>query len=201
MKNYYAILDLDRTSSIEDIKLAFHRLARKYHPDLNKEPGAEENFKEVNEAYQVLSDSRARADYDAAMGWGRIMIIPDDIFSIFRREPVFSGIDLDFGSAGFGLGEYDDLVKKMQEEGKNTYEDDKVTITQYETREGNLVECEVTIQGKDRTFFKHYKTTRTASPSSKSPVPEPEKSPEEDSKPEKSKTLDDIVEEISKKWE
>jgi curved DNA-binding protein len=63
-KDYYAILGLERGASDEQIKKAYRRLARKYHPDVSKEAGAEEKFKEVAEAYQTLKDADKRAAYD-----------------------------------------------------------------------------------------------------------------------------------------
>jgi molecular chaperone DnaJ len=63
-RDLYDVLGVDRTASAEDIKKAFRRLAMQYHPDRNKEPGAEERFKEINQAYEVLSDTDKRAAYD-----------------------------------------------------------------------------------------------------------------------------------------
>jgi len=63
-KDYYEILGVRRDASQEEIKKAFRRLARKYHPDVNKDPEAQERFKEINEAYQVLSDPEKRKLYD-----------------------------------------------------------------------------------------------------------------------------------------
>ncbi len=62
--DYYDILGVDRNASKEDLKQAYRRLARKYHPDVNKEPGAEEQFKEINRAYEVLSEPETRSRYD-----------------------------------------------------------------------------------------------------------------------------------------
>jgi molecular chaperone DnaJ len=62
--DYYAILGVPRTASDAEIKRAFRKLAQKWHPDVNKDPEAAERFKEINEAYQVLSDPRRRQAYD-----------------------------------------------------------------------------------------------------------------------------------------
>ncbi|MFN6142268.1 MAG: molecular chaperone DnaJ [Pseudanabaena sp.] len=63
-RDYYEILGVDRNTDKEEIKRAYRRLARKYHPDVNKEPGADERFKEINRAYEVLSETETRARYD-----------------------------------------------------------------------------------------------------------------------------------------
>lgn len=63
-KDYYEVLGVDRSASEADIKKAYRKLAKKYHPDMNKEEGAAEKFKEVNEAYEVLGDPKKRQQYD-----------------------------------------------------------------------------------------------------------------------------------------
>jgi curved DNA-binding protein len=63
-KDYYRIMDLPRTATPEEIKRAYRKLARRFHPDVSKEPNAEERFKEVQEAYEVLKDAEKRAAYD-----------------------------------------------------------------------------------------------------------------------------------------
>src|SRR5688572_22049823 len=63
-RDYYEVLGVDKNASEEEIKKAYRKLARKYHPDVNKAPDAEERFKEVKEAYDVLSDPQKKAQYD-----------------------------------------------------------------------------------------------------------------------------------------
>ncbi|XP_031476259.1 uncharacterized protein LOC116247935 isoform X2 [Nymphaea colorata] len=62
--DYYATLNVDRDASLQEIKTAYRKLARQYHPDMNKSPGAEEKFKEISAAYEVLSDAEKRSLYD-----------------------------------------------------------------------------------------------------------------------------------------
>ncbi|MFD7116694.1 DnaJ C-terminal domain-containing protein [Streptomyces sp. NPDC056730] len=63
-QDYYEVLGVPRTASQEDIQQAYRKLARRHHPDVNKDPEAEERFKDVNEAYSVLADPDTRARYD-----------------------------------------------------------------------------------------------------------------------------------------
>lgn len=63
-KDYYKVMDLARDASADDIKKAYRRLARKYHPDVSKEAGAEARFKDIGEAYEVLKDPEKRSAYD-----------------------------------------------------------------------------------------------------------------------------------------
>ena len=66
MKNYHEVLGISKTASADEIKKAYRNLAFKYHPDRNSgDKAAEEKFKEINEAYDVLSDEKKRADYDS----------------------------------------------------------------------------------------------------------------------------------------
>jgi curved DNA-binding protein len=70
-KDYYKIMGLNQNATEKDIKLAYRRLARKYHPDISKEPKAEEHFKELGEAYEVLKDPAKRAEYDQYLKYGK----------------------------------------------------------------------------------------------------------------------------------
>jgi curved DNA-binding protein len=63
-RDYYEVLGIERDASAQEIQSAFRKLARQHHPDVNRDPAAEERFKEINEAYQVLSDPETRKRYD-----------------------------------------------------------------------------------------------------------------------------------------
>ena len=62
-RDYYEVLGVSKTATDKEIKSAFRRLAKQYHPDVNKAPDAEEKFKEIQEAYAVLSDENRRKQY------------------------------------------------------------------------------------------------------------------------------------------
>jgi curved DNA-binding protein len=64
-RDFYEVLGLDRKASADEIQRAYRKLARTYHPDVNKDPGAEDRFKEISEAYDILSDPDLRKRYDA----------------------------------------------------------------------------------------------------------------------------------------
>lgn len=103
-KDYYEILGVPRDASEEEIKKAYRRLARQYHPDVNKSPEAEARFKEINEAYQVLSDPEKRAAYDR---FGRAGLSGMGGFG-------------DFGFGDFGFGGIDDLFEGLFGFGRRT---------------------------------------------------------------------------------
>ncbi|MGD1809266.1 molecular chaperone DnaJ [Dapis sp. BLCC M126] len=105
-RDYYEILGVSRSADKEELKRAYRRLARKYHPDVNKEPGAEEHFKEINRAYEVLSEPEMKARYDrfgeagvsGAGGSGFSTDFSDSFADIF--ESFFSGFSGGVGTQG-----------------------------------------------------------------------------------------------------
>jgi len=101
-RDYYEVLGVAGEADPRVIKHAFRQLALKYHPDRNKEPGAEERFKEIAEAYAVLNDPQKRAAYDAGGRAGVAGYSPEDLFGHIDLRDIF-GSDL-FGDYGFGLG-------------------------------------------------------------------------------------------------
>ena len=106
-KSLYETLEVSENATPEEIKKAYRKLARKYHPDVNKDPKAEDKFKEINAAYEVLSDATKKQQYDQ---YGDSMFGGQN-FSDFARSQG-SGVDLDEilrqmfggGAAGFGGG-------------------------------------------------------------------------------------------------
>jgi len=100
-KDYYAILGVARDAGADDVKRAYRKLARKFHPDVSKEPNAEERFKEVNEAYETLKDPEKRAAYDQL---GRHEPGED-----FRPPPDWGRGFAEGGGTFGGGGQFDDI--------------------------------------------------------------------------------------------
>jgi curved DNA-binding protein len=101
-QDYYQVLGVEKDSSAADIQKAYRRLARRYHPDVNKEPGAETRFKEIGEAYEVLKDPEKRQKYDQyGQAWKRAQ-------TAGAPPPGWEGFEFDFGSGprtrGFDFG-------------------------------------------------------------------------------------------------
>ena len=108
-KDYYAALGVKRDASADEVKKAYRKLAQKFHPDVNKDPGAEEKFKEVAEAYQTLKDPEKRAAYDqlgSSYQPGQDFKPPPDWEQRFSREGAqqFSFEDLDLSDLFENLG-------------------------------------------------------------------------------------------------
>lgn len=107
-RDYYEVLGVDRGADKKEIKRAYRRLAKKYHPDVSDDPAAAEKFKEISEAYAVLSDDEKRRRYDQFGHAGMDGFSQEDIFSNINFEDIFSGLGFDVGNIfdmfGFGRG-------------------------------------------------------------------------------------------------
>jgi molecular chaperone DnaJ len=95
-RDYYEVLGVDRKATKDEIRRAYRKLALKYHPDRNKEPDAAEKFKEVSEAYAILSDDDKRLQYDQFGHAG--------ISGRYSAEDIFGGINFEDILRNFGLG-------------------------------------------------------------------------------------------------
>ncbi len=136
-QDFYERLGVERAAGPDEIKKAYRQLARKFHPDVNKDAGAEAKFKEINEAYEVLSDEQKRAQYDRfgtvgngqggaeyGQGFGDINDIFNEFFGGFARQQGQAGrrsprrgadlrydLKLDFHKAAFGSDEEIDVTR------------------------------------------------------------------------------------------
>jgi curved DNA-binding protein len=99
LKDYYAIMGVKPTDELKTIKTAYRRLARKYHPDVSKEPDAEARFKEVAEAWEVLSDEQRRAEYDQM--WQH------------RNDPQFNQQFHQGGEQSYNAHDFEDIFSSM----------------------------------------------------------------------------------------
>ena len=107
-RDYYEVLGVDKDADKKTIKKAYRKLAMKYHPDVNHEEGAEEKFKELSEAYGVLSDDEKRKRYDQFGHAGMDGFSQEDIFNNINFEDIFNGFGFGGGSQG-GFGSIFDL--------------------------------------------------------------------------------------------
>lgn len=116
MTDYYSILGLQKGASVDEIKKAYKSLAKKYHPDVSQEPDAEKKFKEIVEAYQILSDPEKKQNYD---NYG-------DSYKNFQGHQGFGqGMDFDFedifnqfSDFSFGGMEFRDIFGSKKEQEK-----------------------------------------------------------------------------------
>jgi curved DNA-binding protein len=115
-KDYYKVMGVARDASQDDIKRAYRKLARKYHPDVSKESGAEEKFKELQEAHEVLKDPEKRAAYDQlGSRWkeGQEFRPPPDWGKGFEHSGQFGGGFARDGGRHFGGGDFSDFFSSL----------------------------------------------------------------------------------------
>ncbi len=105
-KDYYDVLGVKPDASVDDIKSAYRKLARKYHPDVSKEKNAEDRFKDINEAFEALKDPERRAAFDQLRAGG---YRPGD--EVRQQGPFGGGYEFDMG--GDGSGQYSDFFESL----------------------------------------------------------------------------------------
>ncbi|MBQ9124928.1 MAG: molecular chaperone DnaJ [Acholeplasmatales bacterium] len=130
-RDYYEVLGLQKGASADEIKRAYRQLAKKYHPDINKEPGAEEKFKEINEAYDTLGDEQKKARYDQ-----------------FGHEDPTQGFGGGQGFGGFGGfgGGFDDILNSFFGGGR------RQQSNPHAPRQGADLEKQMTITFEEAVF-------------------------------------------------
>ncbi|MGA2665250.1 MAG: molecular chaperone DnaJ [Nitrososphaerales archaeon] len=105
-QDFYDILGVQRSASKDDIKAAYRKLALEFHPDRNKDPGAEDRFKQISEAYAVLSDDEKRKQYDVSGKEG--------VYQKYgSEEDIFRGADFSDVFRGTGFGGFDDIFGQL----------------------------------------------------------------------------------------
>ena len=123
-KNYYEILGVTRKTPIDEIKLSYRQLAKKYHPDTNKTPEAEEKFKDVNEAYATLTNEEKRKKYDkqvARLGYGFV-----------NTDSSLSNVKYEFKS---GINAFNDLLTTILGFKKENSEDEAEILQTLDSEE------------------------------------------------------------------
>lgn len=127
-RDYYEILGVEKGADKKEIKKAYRKLAMKYHPDVNDNPESAEKFKEISEAYAVLSDENKRQTYDQFGHAGMGGYSTEDIFRDINFDDIFRGFGFDFGDIfdmfGFGGGRR----RSRAEQGSDVYYDLKISL-------------------------------------------------------------------------
>jgi curved DNA-binding protein len=156
-KDYYSILGVERTASEDDIKKAYRKLAKKYHPDVSKESNAEERFKEIAEAYATLKDKEKRAAYDqlGSHPSGQEFRPPPDWWRQFgESQSGFENIDLGDLFAGLAGGQG---RRRQRGDMRIPGEDYEVAIhiTLEQAFHGAEIELELSMPEYDENGFMH----------------------------------------------
>lgn len=161
-KNYYEILNVNRKSSRDEIRTSFRKLAKKYHPDTNKTPEAESMFKDVNEAYDILTNDEKRRKYDrqvARYGYG--MVDVDSSLSNVKYE-FKSGVNVINDLLGTILGFRKDENQGINDQ-NNSIKSDKKQKQKSEKGKDIISNIEVTLEegffgAEKKLAIKSYKT-------------------------------------------
>lgn len=141
-RDYYEVLGVDKNADEKEIKKAYRKLAMKYHPDVSEEEGSEEKFKEISEAYAVLSDDEKRQRYDQFGHAGMDGFTAEDFYQNVNFDDIFQGFDIGniFDLFGFGGGR--SRGRSGPQKGADIYTD--VTITLEEAFNGCEKEIKIT---------------------------------------------------------
>lgn len=141
-KDYYKIMGVSQDASDKDIKMAYRKLARKYHPDISKEPDAEERFKEMAEAYEVLKDPKKRSEYDQYLKYKEFNPQSDGFTGRRTQEQPFQEFhfDSDFFETLFGHSRY----QQQPMTGQNYH--GKITISLEEAYHGAVKNLQVPVE-------------------------------------------------------
>lgn len=133
-RDYYDVLGVDKTAERKDIKKAYRKLAMKYHPDVSEDPESVEKFKEISEAYAVLSDEEKRNTYDQYGHAGMGGFSQEDIFNNINFEDIFRGFGFGGSGGGGGFETIFDLFgfgggrRNQPQRGDDIYYDLKITL-------------------------------------------------------------------------
>ncbi len=129
-RDYYDILGVDKSADDKEIKKAYRKLAMKYHPDVSDSEDATEKFKEISEAYAVLSDSEKRSKYDRFGHAGMDGFSAEDIYQNVNFEDIFEEFDLGniFDMFGFGGGRRNRSQPRGPQRGSDIYTQVEITL-------------------------------------------------------------------------
>ena len=158
-KTYYEVLGVARDASLDEIKKAYRRLVRQYHPDVSTDPDADKKTSEINQAYNVLKDADKRADYDAELA---------NPFAGAGRQG-FRAQDYPFGAAHFGDGQpfgsgdfrFDDIFSAFGQGYGERARRDTVSIPGEDQHAEITVDIEAAYQGAERSLSLEMPTLAT----------------------------------------
>lgn len=152
-KDYYKTMGLEKTASTDDIKRAYRKLARQYHPDVSKEKDAESRFKEINEAYEVLKDPEKRKSYDQlGSNWKNGQGFNPQDFGGFGQRSAGHGDFSDFFEQFFGGGGAQRHHAPRQQAGEDLHTELWITLEEafHGAQKTLQYECPIVEQGRQQ---------------------------------------------------